>query len=127
MKKPVQEADVSWETWYESTDREIRGKALCDIGGESSIGVGLLELLPGCNTRPAHYHTIEEEHLFALSGEARLILGDKSYQLEAGSFVCFPANQQKLHHLVNNSDAPFRYIMIGGRSDKDKVVYEADV
>jgi uncharacterized cupin superfamily protein len=126
MKKPIHEADVSWQTWYGSTDREIRGKALCDVGGESAIGVGLLELPPGCNTGPAHYHTREEEHLFAISGKAVLLLGDGSFELQAGSFVCFPAGQKLLHHLMNDSNEPFRYIMIGGRDREDQVVYETD-
>jgi uncharacterized cupin superfamily protein len=126
MKTPIREADIPWNVWYESTDREIRGKGLCDIGGESSIGVGLLELSPGCNTRPAHYHVREEEHLFALSGKAKLFLGRDVFELEAGSFVCFPAGQKLLHHLVNDSDEPFRYIMIGVRDNTDRIVYETD-
>jgi len=68
MKEPVRDSDLPWEMWYEGTDRQIRGKAVCDVGGTSKIGVGVLELAPGCTTLPAHYHTHEEEHLYVLSG-----------------------------------------------------------
>ena len=61
MKTPVNECEVGWEVWFEDTDREIRGKALCDVGGRAKVGV--VGLLPGCNTQPSHYHTVEKEHL----------------------------------------------------------------
>ncbi len=124
MKTPVQEADLPWATWFKFTDREIRGKALCDIGGVSKIGVGLLELSPESNTKPAHYHSHEEEHLLVLSGSAQLHLGDEVFELVPGSYVCFPAGQEVFHHLHNHTNFPFRYLMIGERNNEDKVFYE---
>lgn len=126
MKTPVQQDEQPWDVWYKSTDREIRGKTLSDVGGYAKVGFGVLELPPGSNTRPSHYHSHEEEHLYVLSGTATLHLGNKSFGLMPGSYVCFPAGQQKLHHLVNNSDNPFRYIMVGERIDQDKVVNEQE-
>lgn len=126
VKQPLHEDDLEAETWYEGTDREIRGRALCDVGGRSKVGVGLLELPAGSNTRPSHYHTREEEHLYALEGQATLILGDTSYRLVRGSYVCFPAGQALTHHLRNDGPAPFRYLMIGERIDDDQVISDED-
>lgn len=123
VKRPVHESEIEPEVWYQGTDREISGKALCDVGGKSKIGVGLLELPPGCNTKPAHWHSQEEEHLFALSGSATLHLGPESFILRAGSYVCFPAGQTLAHHLDNTGTEPFRYIMVGERIDGDQVTY----
>jgi uncharacterized cupin superfamily protein len=127
MKLPILESEHPWQVWYESTNREIRGKGLCDVGGESKIGFGILELPPGSDTRPSHYHTHEEEHLFVLSGSSTLCLGPKKFELEPGSYVCFPAGQEHPHHLVNNSDDVLRYVMVGERLDADEVMYELDV
>jgi len=124
VKPPVHESQIPWQVWYQSTDREVRGKALSDAGGVSKIGFGLMELPPGSTTRPAHYHSDEEEHLMALSGTENLHLGAKTYKLEAGSYICFPAGQQILHHLENNSDQPFRYIVVGERIEGDMVAHE---
>jgi len=126
MKQPVHESDLSWEVWYAGTDREIRGKAVCDVGGPAKVGFGILELLPGCNTRPAHYHDLEEEHLYALSGAATLHLGAATFALAPGSYVCFPAGQKHAHFIDNTDAAPFRYIMVGERIDADEVVYSED-
>jgi uncharacterized cupin superfamily protein len=123
MKKPVHETEVEWQSWYAGTEREIRGKPLCDVGGRSKIGVGLLELPPGSDTRPAHYHTQEEEHLFVLSGRATLFLGPAEFPLEPGSYVCFPAGEQSPHYLKNTGDVPFQYLMIGERIDGDVAIH----
>jgi len=123
VKHPVHVSDVPVETWYAGTDREIHGKALGDVGGGAKIGVGLLELPPGSNTKPAHWHTHEEEHLYALSGEATLHLGADRFPLRAGSFVCFPAGQREAHYLENTGADAFTYIMIGERIAEDRVIY----
>jgi|TARA_B100002003_G_C14070261_1_gene514913 uncharacterized cupin superfamily protein len=124
MKTPVHESDVPWQVWYQGTDREVRGKALSDTGGHAKVGFGLMELPPGSNTRPPHYHSHEEEHLMALSGTANLHLGSTVHKLGPGSYVCFPAGQRVFHHLENIGDQIFRYIMVGERIKEDTVVHE---
>jgi uncharacterized cupin superfamily protein len=124
MKKPVHESSVGWQVWAPGTRQEVRGRALCDVGGRAKIGVGVMELPPGCDTRPAHYHSLEEEHLYVLDGRGVLHLGDSEFEIEAGSYVCFPAGQRALHCLENRSDRPLRYLMIGERLDADVVVHE---
>lgn len=126
MKKPVHEAFVPVQTWYAGTDREMRGRALSDLGGVARVGFGLLELAPGCHTRPAHYHMLEEEHVYVLSGEGVLHLGDETFDLRAGSYVCFPAGQRVYHHISNDSDEWLRYIMVGERIEEDAVFFKPD-
>lgn len=124
MKRPIQEADVLFEVWMAGTSQELRSKALCDIGGRARVGVGLLELPPGSDTQPAHFHSHEEEHLYALAGLARLVLGDAQFDLRPGSYVCFPAGQPVHHYLMNTSDQVFRYLMIGERLPDDRVTHK---
>jgi uncharacterized cupin superfamily protein len=126
MKRPVRVDDLPWQTWYAGTPREIRGKALCDVEGSAKVGVGILELPPGSDTRPAHWHTREEEHLYALSGRATLHLGSETFDLEPGSYIRFPAGQALAHHLSNPGSEPFCYLMIGERLADDEVVYPPD-
>ncbi len=125
VKRPVHESDVPWQTWYQGTPTEIRGRALSDIGGNAKIGFGVLELPPGSNTEPGHWHSHEEEHLYVLSGDATLHLGNERIALSAGSYVCFPAAQATPHHLHNGGHATFRYIMVGERLAEDVVSYPA--
>ncbi|MBX3707735.1 MAG: cupin domain-containing protein [Pseudomonadales bacterium] len=122
-KRPIHEDEVQPQVWYAGTDREIHGRALCDVGGSSKIGVGLLELPPGCDTRPAHYHTEEEEHLYVLEGRATLHLGGERYTLVRGSYICFPSGQELHHYIQNDGSVVFRYLMIGERINADQVIY----
>jgi uncharacterized cupin superfamily protein len=47
----------------------------------------VLELPPGSNTLPAHYHTHEEEHVYVLDGTLTLHLGEQTYRLGPGGYV----------------------------------------
>jgi uncharacterized cupin superfamily protein len=123
FKLPLHESDIPFQNLFQGTDRHICEKALCDVGGRSKIGVGLLELFPGSTTQPAHWHSLEEEHLYVLAGMATLHLGAAEFVLRAGSYVCFPANQPEAHYLHNHTQQMFRYIMIGERIKEDQVVY----
>jgi uncharacterized cupin superfamily protein len=66
---------------------------------------------------------LEEEHLLMVEGSATLRLGEQSFELSAGSFVCFPAGQKAGHALINNSAAACRYLIIGERNPHDVIVY----
>jgi uncharacterized cupin superfamily protein len=123
IKRPLQASDVPAEVWYAGTDREIRGRPLSDVGGKARVGFGLMELPAGSNTKPGHWHSHEEEHLYALSGAAVLRLGAELHLLEAGSYVCFPAGQAAAHHLENSGTETFVYLMVGERIADDKVTY----
>ena len=121
MKKPVNEAELAWEVFAAGTSEEVRFKALCDVGGRAKVGVALMELPPKCDTRPAHWHSLEEEHLYVLAGRATLHLGVERLALAPGSYVCFPAGQAVTHMLENTGTEPFRYLMIGERIAGDVV------
>jgi hypothetical protein len=53
MKRPVHISEVTSKVWYEGTDREIRGMALCDIGDAAKVRVGYVELPSGSHTKLA--------------------------------------------------------------------------
>lgn len=125
-KKPIHDSEAEIQVWCQGTDRELYGRALCDVGGTSKIGFGIVELSPGCNTLPGHYHTKEEEHLYVLEGTGTLHLGNETYHLIKGSYVNFPAGQEVTHYLSNESDEPLIYIMVGERLEDDEVVYPDD-
>jgi len=121
MKRPIREAELAWEVFAAGTAGELRFKALCDVGGRSKVGVALMELPAKSDTSPAHWHSLEEEHLYVLAGRATLHLGAERLALEPGSYVCFPAGQAVAHMLENTFAEPFRYLMIGERIAGDLV------
>lgn len=100
-----------------------RFKQLGEFGGGAHVGVCMETLEPGKQACPAHYHMLEEEHLLILEGSLTLRLGDRTYEMSAGHYVCFPAAQKVAHALINQGTAPCRYLLIGERNPNDVIVY----
>ena len=122
-KQPIHESEVAPQLWYTGTDRELKGYALSDMGGDAKIGFGIIKLEPGCNTLPGHYHTQEEEHLYVLEGTGTLHLGEETHPLRKGSYVNFPPGQKAPHHVTSDADSVLTYIIVGERIKTDEVIY----
>jgi len=121
---PIAIESVPWTGWGQGVRFKSRYRVLSDTRKDGrKIGVSYEELPPGRQSVPFHYHMIEEEHIIALEGEATLRLGEDRYRIRAGDYVGFPAGQRAGHCLVNEGDAPFRFIMIGDREPNDVCVY----
>jgi uncharacterized cupin superfamily protein len=114
---------VPWEQQGHGERFGTRFRQLGEYGGCSHVGVCMEEIAPGRQSYPMHYHLLEEEHLLVLEGSATLRLGDETFELTAGSYVCFPAGQKAGHALVNTGDTPCRYLMIGERNPSEVIVY----
>lgn len=93
-----------------------------DLSGKH-LGVRIEELPPGGTSSVHHYHTLEEEHVLALSGTATLHLGSEEVDLREGDHVWFAAGDETAHHIENRSKDDFRYLVFGERKAGDVVVY----
>ncbi len=100
-----------------------RWRHLSAFGGGSHVGVVLEELPPGMQSNQRHYHMLEEEHVYVLSGAMTLLLGEREYEMRAGDYVCFPAGQKEGHALVNRGTEPCRYLLIGENNANDVSVF----
>jgi uncharacterized cupin superfamily protein len=121
---PIAIDSAPWTEFSEGVRFGSRYRVLSDTHGEGrKIGVSYEELPPGKQSCPFHYHMVEEEHIVALEGEATLRLGDERFTIRAGDYVGFPAGQRAGHCLINESDKPFRFIMIGDNAPNEVCVY----
>ena len=87
------------------------------------ISVSMEVLPPGKQANQAHYHLLEEEHIFILDGALTVRIGDKSYEVTAGFYMCFPAGQKHAHSLVNHTTEPCRYLVLGNPHKHDVAVF----
>lgn len=121
---PIAIDSVPWTEFSQGVRFGSRFRILSDTRKDGrKIGVSYEELPPGRQSAPLHYHLIEEEHIVALEGEATLRLGEERYRIKAGDYVGFPAGQRAGHCLVNETDKPFRFIMIGDHDPNEVCVY----
>lgn len=114
---------VPWTEHSQGSRFGMRFRELGEFGGGTHVGVSMEVLEPGRTSNPAHYHLLEEEHVLVLEGSLLLRLGTATHRMKAGDYVCFPAGQKAGHCLVNDTDAPCRYLVIGERNPNEVVVY----
>ena len=123
ISEPFQIAEVPWEEFGHGQRFGMQFQVLSQFAGASQLTVCMEVLPPGKQANQAHYHMLEEEHLFILEGRMTVRLGETSYVVEPGSYVCFPAGQKVAHSIVNHTDMPCRYLILGTVQKHDVMVY----
>jgi uncharacterized cupin superfamily protein len=122
--RPFSVEQLPWEDWAEGTRFGGRTRALANSKRDHlHVGVVIEELPPGKQSCPLHYHHREEEHVWVLEGTVTLRLGDERIVMTAGDFVTFRAGVPVGHCMVNDSDQPCRYLVIGERKPHEVCVY----
>ncbi|OYU18673.1 MAG: hypothetical protein CFE34_09400 [Rhodobacteraceae bacterium PARR1] len=99
-----------------------RSQLLSDPGHLTQFGAFIEELPPGSSSGHRHWHEAEDEMILMLSGQVVLV-EDHETSLTAGDAAVWPAGHPVGHRLDNRSDAPARYLVIGTRSERDRIHY----
>jgi uncharacterized cupin superfamily protein len=122
--EPTPVDSLPWTHWQKGVRYAGRTRSL-SAARETGlrIGVHMEELPPGKQSCPFHYHLLEEEHILMLEGEVTLRLGTERLRFCAGEFVSFPAGAERAHCLINESNAPAKYLMIGDNHPNEVCVY----
>ncbi|NJO32559.1 MAG: cupin domain-containing protein [Rhodospirillales bacterium] len=92
---------------------------LGDAGGLVDFGVNLTRLPPGNWSSQRHWHSHEDEFVFVLEGEVRLVENEGEILLRAGECAAFPKGKDNGHHLINASNVDAVYLEIGSRQPED--------
>lgn len=129
---PIRALDVAaikGQTIYpEPFARVVAGRTkrkLGDVFGLKNFGVNLTHLEPGAASALLHAHTVQDEFVFIIEGNATVVIGEQQYEVSAGECVGFKAGSQA-HQIVNRSNETVTYIEIGDRLRDDEVVYPND-
>ena len=96
---------------------------LGDAAGLTQFGVNLLTLKPGVWSSQRHWHRLEDEFVYVLSGEVVLVTDGGEEVLKTGDCAAFPAGEENGHHLINRSGADATLLEVGTRSGKDSGAY----
>ncbi|MGZ9811144.1 cupin domain-containing protein [Pseudoroseicyclus sp. H15] len=87
------------------------------------LGANLVTLQPGDRSARRHWHQNEDEFLYMVSGEATLVDDNGPQPLLPGDVCCWPAGVENAHHVLNTSDAPVTYLVLGTNPEVDNVRY----
>jgi uncharacterized cupin superfamily protein len=94
-------------------------RRLGDAGGLRDFGVNLMTLPAGGWSSQRHWHSDEDEFVYVLEGELKLIEDDGAVLLQAGECAAFPKGTGNGHHLINESSTMAVYLEIGSRNPHD--------
>jgi uncharacterized cupin superfamily protein len=132
MKPAVDTADIAPETKHSVPEPfasilgPYEGRALGDYFGLTQFGAALEILEPNSQSSLRHWHTRSDEFVLVLDGELTLINAEGETLLEPGMCAGFRASVDNAHHLINTSNAPAKYLVIGTRMAGDEVHYPDD-
>jgi uncharacterized cupin superfamily protein len=98
-------SDLEYKEWQRGRKYAGRmGEIAERIGGEK-LGYSITAIAPGKRAFPRHCHHVNEEMFFVLEGEGELRLGDKSYPVRKGDFICCPAGgPETAHQFINTME-----------------------
>ena len=114
--------NINDAAWQEGQSPRGEYWRFLDLSGEH-LGVRIEAIPPGGTTSDHHYHTLEEEHVIVLEGNATLFLGSQQYPLKGGDHVWFAAGIEEAHHIENTSTEDFKLLVFGERKREDVVFY----
>jgi uncharacterized cupin superfamily protein len=101
-------------------------RRLGDACGLNKFGVNLVTLGPDGQSALRHWHTLEDEFVYVLSGAVTLVTNQGEQLLRAGACAGYPAGSRDAHHFINKSDQPAQYLEIGSRIEGDNAFYPDD-
>ena len=126
-KVDIQKAPVTHGSDYPAPlDQEFAERTRIRLGdavGITGFGVNLTTLPPGCRSSLRHWHEVEDEMVYVLSGTLTLIDDDGETQVGPGEAAGFPGGVDNAHHFVNRGTEDVVLLEMGTRPKADRCHY----
>ena len=107
-------------------DATMNGRSslrLGDAGGLIQFGVNLVRIEPQGMSSLRHYHMEQDEFLIMTEGTLVLVDEDGEHEMGPGDCAAFPAGDPNGHHLINRTDAPATFLVVGTRTPTETAIY----
>ncbi len=111
---------------FDAPNRKRWNRRLGNHAGLTNFGVVLTRLEPGGQTSYRHAHTLQDEFVWVLEGEAVLVTDAGEETVTAGHCAGFAHGTGNGHHFVNRSDRDALLLVVGDRTPGDVVEYPDD-
>jgi len=87
------------------------------------LGASIDVVAPGMRSCPYHFHHVQEEMFIVLEGRGTLRVAGEMLPLVSGDVVFIPPGADYPHQIINQSDAPLKYLSVGTSELPDIVEY----
>lgn len=98
-------------------------KGVAENLGAEKLGYHVEILEPKCFSAPYHWHSIEEEFIIVLEGEATVRKNGEYYKVKAGDLVHYGTGPTSAHQMYNHTEKPMKYFVLGMIDEKDACTY----
>ncbi|HEV8120204.1 MAG TPA: cupin domain-containing protein [Candidatus Polarisedimenticolia bacterium] len=87
------------------------------------LGFNVTIVPPGKRAFPYHAHRGNEEMFFILEGEGSVRIDGETYTIRKGDFISLPPGRDSAHQIINDSQAPLRYLAVSTLESPEVVEY----
>lgn len=91
--------------------------------GSRKLGFNITTIPPGKRAFPYHAHRANEEMFFVLEGEGTVRIDGETYRIHKGDFISLPPGKASAHQMINDSEAPLRYLAVSTMELPEVVTY----
>lgn len=91
--------------------------------GAKRLGYNVTEIPPGKKAFPYHFHHVNEELFFILSGTGTVRTPDGNHALAPGDLLCCPPGPEGAHQIFNTGTVPLRYLALSTERVPEVVEY----
>ena len=88
------------------------GRRLGSAAGSQQLGGTVMELPPGAISYPFHYHCMNEEAIYVISGTGTTRIGDARVAVRAGDWIAYPVGPEHAHQMINDGNEPLVYLTL---------------
>jgi quercetin dioxygenase-like cupin family protein len=117
----VDSADIEPREGIPGDHRYI--ESVVDLG---NLSMQVVEAEPGEDFAPYHYHEVQEEVFFVVSGVLRVETPDGVHDVEAGSFFVAEPEDPLHPHVPEDAPEPTHAVLVNAPQADDFVMYDPD-
>jgi uncharacterized cupin superfamily protein len=105
--RPAEVTHFSHGQRYESADGELVNRSVI-----KKLGAAITTLPPGKLPCPYHLHHAQTEMFIVVEGTGTLRVAGEAIPIGPGDVITIPPGPEYPHQIINNSDAPLKYISL---------------
>jgi uncharacterized cupin superfamily protein len=96
----------------EKGKHRVSARRLGPQAGNAQLGATLTEVPPGAISFPLHYHCMNEEAIYVVSGTGTARIGNERISVRPGDWIALPVGPEHAHQMINDGDVPLVYLCV---------------
>ena len=122
-EKIINIAEIESKTISHGSIYQWSRKKITDRLAGEKLGASVYEIPPGKRAFVYHFHHANEELFFVLTGKGIIRTPEGIKEINGGDCFVAVTGEEGAHQIINNSDAPLRYLAVSTMNNPEVVEY----